>query len=105
MKLGMRFSKIQLPNQKTKENKLSDELIGDIFDSKTKLYTPLSYINDPKQRRTTLGLEHSKYKDRQSILKVPKVREMPKVEFKKVKGPPNIAPVDTDILRMLEAHN
>ena len=45
MQLGKRFSKIQLPGQKLKESKLSEQVLDTIFDSKTKSYTPVSYIN------------------------------------------------------------
>ena len=45
MKLGTRFSKIQLPGPRTGHGGLTDKVLGEIFDEKTKAYTPVSYIN------------------------------------------------------------
>ena len=45
MKLGTRFSKILLPGPRTGHGGLTDKVLGEIFDEKTKAYTPVSYIN------------------------------------------------------------
>lgn len=81
-------------------------MLGEIFDEKTKAYTPVSYINEQPRKRGTLAYDASELKGRNSLLKYPRKPRELKNTFKPptVEGPPNAKTINTDILSMLEAN-